>query len=127
MTFSYSNYYSWSGFSISSSSNTIKIALSTGNDVYLTGVKVNILMVTKNSSTNNYVPEVYSSTSQEGHVFYKRFINNFGINASTFGSESSGYCLQGLTIIDLYYYSDSTSFSSFLFRYSGSQVSDIST
>lgn len=124
---SYSNYYSWSAFSINSSSNTIKIGLSTGNDVYLTGAKVNILMVTRNSSTNNYVPVVYSSTSQEGNVLNRRFGYNFGINASTFGYESSGYCLQGLTIIDLSYYSDQTSFSSFLFSYSGSQVSDIST
>ena len=100
-----------------------------GQYLYLTDVKINLLIVTKNSTVNNYVPSVYSSVSTDGSnsVYTKTFEHNFGINASLYGSESSGYCLHGLRNIDLYHFDSSSVVvdTYFLFTYNGTEVSDI--
>ena len=64
--------------------------------VYLTGIKVNILLVTKDSVANNYVPEVYSIETTEGFDYTGNFVTNFGIDAAKYGTEAAGYCLHGI-------------------------------
>ena len=115
---SFMNYYCWLIPKIYSDSSSVNIMFMTGSKGYLTGVKINILMVSR-SSPNGYIPEVYSYKSTEGSFLGKTFKFNFGINSSTFGSESSEYYLQGLTVIDLFYSSFTTRNTSFLFSYSG--------
>ena len=108
-------------------SEAITIKSSSGSKLFLTAIKINILLVAKNSTLYNYTSTVYSYFSKDGDYYTKNFIQNFGINASHFGSESSGFCLQGLVDIDLYHFTSSNEIrdTSFLFTYSGSEVSDI--
>ena len=128
------NHYStrtnyWSLLRMTGTGNVSKISIrsSTGYKIFLTAIKINILLVNLNSTSYNYTPEVYSYSSRDGNVYSKTFIHNFGVNSSLFGSEASGYCLQGLVDIDLYHYASSYEVreTSFLFTYSGSEVSDI--
>jgi hypothetical protein len=70
----------------------------------------------------------YSTVSQAGLSFSSVFIPNFGIQADAFGNETSGYCLHGLYVMDLYVNKPSTGASAtgFLFTSNGTTRSGIS-
>ena len=95
----YTSYRSQLWETVYASANKIEIRSASLTNIYLTGVKVNILLVTKNSAANNYSPDVYSVQTTDGFnsaTYPDTFIRNFGIDASKYGTEASGYCLHGI-------------------------------
>ena len=101
----------------------IRISCQTSSLLYLTGLRVNILIVAKADMGNGFVPSVYYKMSREGTIsgYFTSFTHNFGIDTSLYGAEDSGACLHGLIYIDLVHSSLSTNprSSSLWFYYSG--------
>ena len=119
------NYWTDISFSTTySRPSEVRITLSLGSSIYMTGVKLAILMVSKviNSSTVN----IYETYSMDG-IYYSRIFNsNLGVNTTLFGEPSTGQqCFSGLKTIHLYFYnttSTNTNPTSFLFTYNGSTI-----
>ena len=91
--------------------------------IYFTGIKINVIMTTTIGTAPTIFSTFYATT---GKHFSKNFKYNIGINSQAFGAYSDGFCMVGLSIIDLYVYSSSARNAEFLFLYNGTEVSDLS-
>jgi hypothetical protein len=121
--------YAWLTYSpLASSSNNSELTLtfSVGSYVYMTAVKVQVLLVGRTAGLKGSA--IYQITSVSGKYFTRSFWHNLGVPTAYFGQPSSARsCLLGLSKLDIYLYRDPSEVdpSYFIFQYNGSEISDL--
>ena len=81
----------------------IRVVVSGGGQVYLTGIKLHVLLISKSNPVGSTA--YYYTITAEGSVYSKVFSHNLGVPTDYFGEPSTGRsCLHGLRTLDLYLY-----------------------
>ena len=123
------NYWTYLKFSTNSTRPAeVNLNISwVGSRIYMTGVKVAVLMVSKDRQLSNIV--LYETYSKDGGAWPRYFSDDLGVNSSLFRQPSTGQmCFSGLGVIDLYFYnttSSNTLPTSLLFTYNGQNINGL--
>ena len=121
---SYYNYWSWTSLYGNYTNKTVWIKFGTSTQIYMTGVKMNILLTSPLIDQQQPLMSTVQGF-KAGSKFSYAFSHNLAIDQNAYGSDGAGYCLYGLYVIDLYLYNSGSSGSNFLFSYNGNQISGL--
>ena len=78
------NYWSWISCNVyNKSENALRITVKTSSTIYVTGFKINILLVSRETTPIKIF--VHEMRTKSGKFLKNNFVNNFGIDNNVYG------------------------------------------